>query len=68
MVSRASFGVFKIELLPVKNDSETFIEQLLNEQGMTEIFQKDNLICTQIRGYLDPCGATILVAVCKLLG
>ena len=39
IVSRAAFWVFKIELLPVKNDSETFVEQLLNEKDMTDIFQ-----------------------------
>ena len=39
IVSRASFWVFKIELLPVKNDSETFVEQLLNEKDVTDIFQ-----------------------------
>ena len=40
IVSCAALWVFKIKLLPVKNDSETFVEQLLNEKDMTDIFQK----------------------------
>ena len=37
IVSSASFRVFQIELGPVKNDPETFIEQLLNEKHTKEI-------------------------------